>query len=130
VINQITLNLGNLHEVLQQGLYDGPSDLGDTISCIISLSSFHQITRYDTTVLMNYIYPIFPELGDQLRIQFIIEVLISHTYPPGLDPQQLMAEAILFFKHDVKNPLLESESPCFNPLFLPQMTFCDSSQIL
>ncbi|KAJ7862610.1 hypothetical protein B0H14DRAFT_495735 [Mycena olivaceomarginata] len=108
VINQITLNLGNLHEVLQRGLDNSPSDHTDTISCILSLNSFHRITGRDTTILMNYILPMLPELDDQLNIQFTIEVLKSDTHHPGLDPQQLITKAIVLFKH-VKNLHLESQ---------------------
>ncbi|KAJ7796490.1 hypothetical protein B0H14DRAFT_3550792 [Mycena olivaceomarginata] len=107
VMNQITLNLGNLHEVLQRGLDDSLSDHTDTISCILSLNSFHRITGRDTTILMNYIHPMLPELDDQLNIQFTIEILKSYTHPPGVDPQQLITKAIILFKH-VKNPHLES----------------------
>ncbi|KAJ7368944.1 P-loop containing nucleoside triphosphate hydrolase protein, partial [Mycena albidolilacea] len=112
VMNQITLNLGNLHEVLQRGLDDSLSDHTDTISCILSLNSFHRITGRNTIILMNHIHPMFPKLGDQLKkIQFTIEVLQSYTHPPGLDLQQLITEAIVLFKH-VKNSLLESQFYC------------------
>ncbi|KAJ7887623.1 hypothetical protein B0H14DRAFT_3127573 [Mycena olivaceomarginata] len=106
VINQITLNLRNLQEVLQRGLDDSLSDHTDTISCILSLNSFHRITGRDLTILMNYIHPMLPELDDQLNIQFTIEILKSYTHPPGLDLQQLISKAIVLFKH-VKNPHLE-----------------------
>ncbi|KAJ7887526.1 hypothetical protein B0H14DRAFT_1235639 [Mycena olivaceomarginata] len=108
VINQITLNLGNLHEVLQRGLADSLSDHTDTISCILSLNSFHRMTGRGTTILMNYIHPMLPGLDDQLKIQFTIEILKSYTHPPGVDPQQLITKAIVLFKH-VKNPHLESQ---------------------
>ncbi|KAJ7879945.1 hypothetical protein B0H14DRAFT_3769893 [Mycena olivaceomarginata] len=106
VVNQITLNLRNLQEVLQQGLDDSLSDHIDTISCILSLNSFHRITGRGTTILMNHIYPMLPELDDQLNIQCTTEILMSNTHPPGLDPQQLITQAIVLFKH-VKNPHLE-----------------------
>ncbi|KAJ7368932.1 hypothetical protein DFH08DRAFT_983522 [Mycena albidolilacea] len=80
VINQITLNLGNLREVLQRGY-----------------NLLHTIPK---------LLPKNHQLGDQLKIQFTIEVLKAHTYPAGLDPQQLITEAIVLFKH-VGNPLLE-----------------------
>ncbi|KAJ7117622.1 hypothetical protein C8R44DRAFT_575550, partial [Mycena epipterygia] len=36
-LNQITLNLGNLHQVLLQGLQEESPTLADTINCVISL---------------------------------------------------------------------------------------------
>ncbi|KAJ7888445.1 hypothetical protein B0H14DRAFT_3716680, partial [Mycena olivaceomarginata] len=44
VINQITLNLANFHQVLQQGLYNHAPDLGITIHSISSLNSFYRLT--------------------------------------------------------------------------------------
>jgi hypothetical protein len=111
-MNQITLNLGNLHEVLQQELDDSLSDHTDAISCILSLNSFHRTTGRDTIILMNYIHPMLPVADDQLNIQFTIEILKSRTRPPGLDPEQLIAKAIGLFKH-VKNPHLECKSTSF-----------------
>ncbi|KAJ7319118.1 P-loop containing nucleoside triphosphate hydrolase protein [Mycena albidolilacea] len=112
VINQITLILRNLQEVLQQGLDDSLSDYTDTISCILSLNSFHRITGRGTTILMNYIHLMLPELDDQLNIQFTIEILSSYIHPPGVDPQQLITKAIVLLKH-VKNPCLECKSTSF-----------------
>ncbi|KAJ7759823.1 P-loop containing nucleoside triphosphate hydrolase protein [Mycena olivaceomarginata] len=129
VMNQITLNLRNLQEVLQRGLDDSLSDHTDTISCILSLNSFYRITGRGTTILMNYIHPMLPELDDELNIQVTIEILKSYTFHrPGLDPQQLITKAIVLFKR-VKNPHLECKSTSFFKSVVSYIT-PDASTIL
>jgi hypothetical protein len=85
VINQITLNLANLQEVLHHGLYNNAQDFVTTVSSILSLSSFYRITRRGYPVLMDCIHPVLPRLGDQLKIQFTMEILKSYDYWPALD---------------------------------------------
>jgi hypothetical protein len=114
VVNEITLNLGNLHNVLQYGLHENASDVGETIISIISLNSFYRITRVGYTVLMDYLQPILAELGDpSLKIRFITEVLAIAGYHHFIsDPMQCVTEAITLFEQ-VNNPSLECESASF-----------------
>ncbi|KAJ7796123.1 P-loop containing nucleoside triphosphate hydrolase protein, partial [Mycena olivaceomarginata] len=107
VINQITLNLGNFHQVLQQGLYNHTPDLGITIHSISSLNSFHRLTGRGCTVLLDSIRPILPGLDDpQLQLYFIIEVLKSSAYYPIRDREQFLMQAPNMIQH-INNPLLE-----------------------
>ncbi|KAJ7349970.1 hypothetical protein DFH08DRAFT_935806 [Mycena albidolilacea] len=107
VINQITFNLANLQEVLQQGLYGNASDLRDTIYTISSLSSFYRITGRGPAKLMDLVQPMLSGLNDQeLQINFIIEVLKSALYYPSLDGEQLITQALNMIEH-INNPLLE-----------------------
>jgi hypothetical protein len=119
VMNQITLNLANLHEILQQGLCNQAPDLEITIYSISSLNSFYRLTGCGYTVLLDSIEPILPGLDDhQLKIQFITEVLKSFHN----DRQdQLIAQAISLFEH-VNNPLLECECLCSVSYYLFHMT--------
>ncbi|KAJ7353322.1 hypothetical protein DFH08DRAFT_934280 [Mycena albidolilacea] len=107
VINQITLNLANFHQVLQQGLYNHTLDLGITIYSISSLNSFHRLTGRGYTGLLDSILPILPGLNDpQLQLHFITEVLKSYVYYPSLDREQFIMQAPNMIKH-INNPLLE-----------------------
>ncbi|KAJ7744306.1 hypothetical protein B0H14DRAFT_2637294 [Mycena olivaceomarginata] len=95
VIQQITLNLGNLQEVLQQGLYLNAPDLSNTINSILSLNEFHRLTGRGQTMLMHYIQPILMKLGDpHLEIRFSTERLQSWETGPALDAQHLIAQTI------------------------------------
>ncbi|KAJ7865163.1 hypothetical protein B0H14DRAFT_3133491, partial [Mycena olivaceomarginata] len=107
VINQITLNLANFHQVLQQGLYNPTSDLGITIHSISSLNSFYRLTGRGCTGLLDSILPTLPGLDDlQLQLYFIIEVLKSSAYAHSHDREQFITQAPNMIEH-INNPLLE-----------------------
>ncbi|KAJ7878483.1 hypothetical protein B0H14DRAFT_3129952, partial [Mycena olivaceomarginata] len=107
VINQITLNLANFHQVLQQGLYNHTPDLGITIHSMSSLNSFYRLTGRGYTGLLDSILPILPGLDDpQLQLHFITEVLQSSAYYPSLDREQFIMQAPNMIEH-INNPLLE-----------------------
>ncbi|KAJ7349658.1 hypothetical protein DFH08DRAFT_807008 [Mycena albidolilacea] len=109
VVNPIMSNLGNLQQVLQQGLYDSGSNLTDTIHCTLYLNSFQRVTGHGNTQLMGSIQPLLHQLCDpQLEIHFIIEVLKSAQYEPALNPEQLLIRATTLIGH-INNPLLESK---------------------
>ncbi|KAJ7078258.1 hypothetical protein C8R44DRAFT_754928 [Mycena epipterygia] len=106
--NQITSNLGNLHQVLLQGLQSDNPTLADTISCAISLSSFSRQAGYGRHVLMNHIPAALSSIhDDRLEALFIVEVFHSRLYHLIVNPEQLIAQAISHFGkfHDL---LLES----------------------
>ncbi|KAJ7302385.1 hypothetical protein DFH08DRAFT_826711 [Mycena albidolilacea] len=109
VVNQITLNLGNLQEVLQRGLYSSDPNLADTIYCTLSLNSFYRLTGRGSTWLMDHIQSILPQPCDhRLEIHLLIEVLKSYRSYPTHIPEQLITQAITHFQH-VKDHLLESK---------------------
>jgi hypothetical protein len=109
VVNQIILNLANLHEVLQRGLYDNASDLRDMIYCISSLCSFYEVTGRGSTVLVDRVQPILPGLDDYpLRIQFMTEVLMSYNLYPTFDQELFINQAIGMLEN-VNSPVLECE---------------------
>ncbi|KAF8203490.1 hypothetical protein K438DRAFT_1932541 [Mycena galopus ATCC 62051] len=108
VVSQITFNLANLQEVLQQGLYASDLNLADTIYCSISLNSFYRLTARGSVPLMDHIQHILPGTPDcRLKIHFLIEVLRSfghYHHSSGLE--ELIAQGISHLKH-VNDPLLE-----------------------
>jgi hypothetical protein len=111
IVNQITLNLGNLQEVLQRGLHDGHPNLGITIYCILLLNSFYRVTGRGRTMLMDCIPPAFPRPCDhRLETSFLTEVLLSYRQHPTLMPEQLISQAIIHFQH-FNDTVLEGESP-------------------
>jgi hypothetical protein len=130
VINQITLNLGNFHQVLQQGLYNHAPDLGITIHSISSLDSFYRITGRGCTGLLDSILPILPGLDDpQLQLHFIIEVLKSSAYYPSLDKEQFIKQAPNMIEH-INNPLLECKCTSSVSYYLAYMTISQANSFL
>ncbi|KAF8210019.1 hypothetical protein K438DRAFT_1810731 [Mycena galopus ATCC 62051] len=108
VVNQITLNLANLDEVLKRGLYPGALTLAETIYCVFFLNSFCRVTVQGHTPLMNHIQGLLPELCDhQLEICFLLEVLRSPQYWP-LVTQEALAEARGHLGH-INDPVLQAK---------------------
>ncbi|KAJ7891656.1 hypothetical protein B0H14DRAFT_1059691 [Mycena olivaceomarginata] len=103
IVNQITLNLANLQEVLQQGLYAGNPDITEIIYHTLTLNTFHRITGRGETVLMNSIPATFPKPCDhRLEASFLIEAMIStisYRYFPTFTPEQLMCQIREHFQH-------------------------------
>ncbi|KAJ7351353.1 P-loop containing nucleoside triphosphate hydrolase protein [Mycena albidolilacea] len=57
----------------------------------------------------KYIHLILPSLGNhRLEIHFTIEILKSYSYPPGCDPEELVAKAIILLEY-VDDPILKSK---------------------
>ncbi|KAF8171807.1 hypothetical protein K438DRAFT_1773095 [Mycena galopus ATCC 62051] len=107
VVMQITLNLANVQEVLQRGLYLGAPSLADMIYCVLSLNRFYRVTGRDHTVLMDSIQPVFPCPPDhQLETEFLTEVLKTGYYKKAVS-EAVMAQAITKFNH-ITDILLES----------------------
>jgi hypothetical protein len=110
VVIQITLNLGNLQEILRQGLHDGSPNLADTIYCILSLNSFYRVTGHIRTTLMDYIPPVFPRpCNHQLQTSCLIEALLSYRQHSPLMTEPLIAQVMTQFQH-IDDPALECES--------------------
>ncbi|KAJ7789604.1 hypothetical protein B0H14DRAFT_2627067 [Mycena olivaceomarginata] len=106
VIKQITLNLRDLQEVLQQGLYLNALDLVDTIHSILFLYQFHRITGHGQTMLMQYIQHLLMKLGDfHLEVQFSVQMSRSWQAHPTLDAQHLITQTIPLVEH-VNDPIL------------------------
>jgi hypothetical protein len=105
ILNEITLNLGNLQEVLQQGLQAGDPNLVDTMYCTLSLNSFYRLTRGNLSTLMDCIPPILPQPCDhKLEASFLRERLGFYT-PHA---EELLAQAQSHFQH-FNDPTLECE---------------------
>ncbi|KAJ7646451.1 P-loop containing nucleoside triphosphate hydrolase protein [Mycena polygramma] len=81
-IKRLTLNLGNVQEVLRQGLQEANNvALSVTIECTISFSNFSRINGHGYCSLMDHLQEVFPQLSDpQLELQFITELFHSSRY--------------------------------------------------
>jgi hypothetical protein len=131
MIDQITLNLANFHEVLQQGLYNHAPDLEITIHSISSLNSFYKHTGRGYTVLLDIIQHLLPGLDDhRLRIQCTTEILgSSNYYPINCDQEQFITQALSMLEH-INNPLLECE--CTSPVnyYLSHMITSQANSVM
>jgi hypothetical protein len=111
IVTQITLNMGNLYQILSRQLRAGYPDLADAIHCTLSLNSFYRLTMSCRTTLMDSIPTIFLRHGDHhLEAYFLTEELCSHIMNPITDPEVLIAKLMSLFQH-FNDPILECE--CF-----------------
>ncbi|KAJ7467845.1 P-loop containing nucleoside triphosphate hydrolase protein [Mycena galericulata] len=110
-INQITQNLGNVHQVLLQGLHSQNPDLVNTIRCIISFNSFSaHLSNNGPTMLMEKIPKVLPKPCDhRLEVQFVTEVLYTpYVYQSSFNLEALVAQTISHFQY-FNDPILECE---------------------
>ncbi|KAJ7848249.1 hypothetical protein B0H14DRAFT_3673445 [Mycena olivaceomarginata] len=107
VINQITLILGNLQEVLQLGLEKSDPNLLDTIYCALSLNSFYRITGRGHTPLMDTILMSFPQPTDhRVEASFLIELISSRIHMAMVDAEIVILQVLSHIQH-FNDPALE-----------------------
>ncbi|KAJ7147004.1 hypothetical protein C8R44DRAFT_724694 [Mycena epipterygia] len=99
-VKQITLNLGNLHQLLLLELHRDNPDLEDAINCTISLNSFHRRTGRGGTHLMDHIPASFPQpCKHQLEVKYITAVFDATNSQPIINPEHLIDEAMAHLHH-------------------------------
>ncbi|KAJ7082790.1 hypothetical protein C8R44DRAFT_904772 [Mycena epipterygia] len=107
--NQITLNLGNIHQVLLRGLHQDNPTLPDTINCTLLLNRFSRGAGYGRQVLMNHIPAVISWThDDRLQASFIIEVFNCRQLHPIPNPEELITQAECHFAK-FNDLLLESK---------------------
>ncbi|KAF8179549.1 hypothetical protein K438DRAFT_1768911 [Mycena galopus ATCC 62051] len=105
LVNEITLNLGNLQEILHRGLHPKSPTLANTIQCTLSMSSFYLVTGRVRYLLLDNIWPLLPGLSDhQLEIMFLAEVIVYVHYCPVVS-EEMIEQAIIHLNH-TNDPLL------------------------
>ncbi|KAF8196258.1 hypothetical protein K438DRAFT_2122327 [Mycena galopus ATCC 62051] len=96
VVNQITLNLGNIQVLLLQGLNLQSPTFADTIHCAISVNAFYRSTGRDHLPLMDDIPSLLSQLGDhQLETMFLTELLSTRHYRKSVSDKAI-AQAMLY----------------------------------
>ncbi|KAF8176115.1 hypothetical protein K438DRAFT_1770655 [Mycena galopus ATCC 62051] len=107
LVNQITLNLANLQNILQQGLHLNSQTFADTLLCTLSLDRFYGATGQDHSPLLDDIQALLPHLCDQhLETLILIEFCWSWDYWTTVS-EDMVAQAIIHLDH-TNNPHLGS----------------------
>ncbi|KAF8145812.1 hypothetical protein K438DRAFT_2097044 [Mycena galopus ATCC 62051] len=108
LVNEITVNLANLHELLKRGLQDSDSNLADTVGSILSLNSFYRVTGNNWTPLIDDIpSPLLQLCDDKLEITLFCEVIRS-LWVGKMVSQDAIAQEISRFHH-ISDPLLKAQ---------------------
>ncbi|KAJ7493511.1 hypothetical protein FB451DRAFT_1164407 [Mycena latifolia] len=99
-MDQITSNLGNLHQILRRGLDPDSPILKNVIECTILLNLFNRLTGRGWLPLMDVIPSVFAQPCDhRLEARFITERLISQGLHPIQTPESLINEGISHFHY-------------------------------
>jgi hypothetical protein len=93
IVAQITLNFGNIHQILQQGLTPQNPDLEDSITCTLALNGFSRLTSRGWDVLMDSVQAVIQPDDHRLRVQFLTELFNSSNSHSIQDAELLASEA-------------------------------------
>ncbi|KAJ7142990.1 hypothetical protein C8R44DRAFT_846699 [Mycena epipterygia] len=108
-INQITLNLGNLEQILQLELHSPDTHLTDAIKCTLVLNNFRRVTGHGRTRLMDQIPVVFPQPCDhQVEAIYVVEVLHTLFNHPIANVELLVQQGMAHFQH-FHDPGLEAK---------------------
>ncbi|KAK6974326.1 ATPase-AAA-core domain-containing protein [Favolaschia claudopus] len=106
VINQITRNLANLQQILQQGLNSVSSNIKDVIYCVLNLNSFYRITGRQSMPLMDQVESMLPMLADKhIEANFLVEDLLSYRHKWLLSEEWIAENLIPVFNQISDVPL-------------------------
>ncbi|KAF8214677.1 hypothetical protein K438DRAFT_1801937 [Mycena galopus ATCC 62051] len=107
LVHQITLNLANLQNVLQQGLHLNSQMFADTLQCTLSLNGFYNMTGRDHSPLLDNILLLLPHLCDQeLETMVLVQFCWSRDYWTVVS-EDMIAQAIMHLDC-TNNPYLGS----------------------
>ncbi|KAJ7753546.1 hypothetical protein B0H16DRAFT_1886948 [Mycena metata] len=107
-IKHIAQNLGNLHQILLQGLNPQNPDLTHTVSCAFSLNTFNRQTGRSLHALLDLMQPLVQFCGPKLEVLFITEQFRVQYQSTIDDPELLVSQAKSRFQV-LNDPVLESQ---------------------
>ncbi|KAJ6452345.1 P-loop containing nucleoside triphosphate hydrolase protein [Mycena vitilis] len=94
IVAQVSCNLANIQNLLQQGLSHGHADPVDCINCTCYIDQFRHCTRQGEITLMKQIPHVFPLPCDpRLEAYFAVELLYSLQYSHIGDLETLISQA-------------------------------------
>ncbi|KAJ7478196.1 hypothetical protein FB451DRAFT_182425 [Mycena latifolia] len=108
-VSQLTLNLGNIYQVLYHGLNIDNPDIQNSILCTILFNSFRRLTGHSRTTLMDRVATISVGHWDhRVHADFITEQFLSMYHSPISSPELLISQAMGHFRN-FNDPTLECE---------------------
>ncbi|KAF7351523.1 ATPase-AAA-core domain-containing protein [Mycena sanguinolenta] len=99
LVTQITPNLGNLQQLLLQGLNSNNPNLKPIIACTISLNTFNLAIGCGRIGLMDHILPLLQPEDHVLHVQFVTGIFRSLLEQPIPNHEALASQAISHLKH-------------------------------
>ncbi|KAJ6473016.1 hypothetical protein C8R45DRAFT_936054 [Mycena sanguinolenta] len=109
IMKEITLNLGNIHQVLSRALTPQNPALPEAIRWTITLNSFARLTSHGSHVLMHSIQALLPPGDHELAVEFSIEAFLACNYDMIIEDLKLLASEAKAHCQSLSNPTLEAE---------------------
>ncbi|KAJ6472986.1 hypothetical protein C8R45DRAFT_874227, partial [Mycena sanguinolenta] len=109
IMRDITLNLGNIHQVLSRALTPQNPDLQEAIRWTIALDSFARMTGRGSHILMYSIQALLPPEDHQLAVEFIVEALFAKNHGIIVNDCEHMASEGKVQCQTLNDPALEAE---------------------
>ncbi|KAJ7142538.1 hypothetical protein C8R44DRAFT_924127 [Mycena epipterygia] len=106
-VNQITSNLGNLHQLLQLELHPENPDLADVIDYILALSYFSRIMGHGRLALMDCIPTVLPQPCNHRIEAKYITGLFDDVGFQKIDDAELLIQKCMAHFHHFDDPVLE-----------------------
>ncbi|KAK7028476.1 hypothetical protein R3P38DRAFT_3518391 [Favolaschia claudopus] len=129
LIDQITLNLGNLYQIVSIGLTQQNEKLNDTISCLLSLNMFTRTKGYGRHALMECGMPLIHLCTPQLEVQFIIELFGSTLLSAISDAKKLVSRGESQLEK-CNDPNLNSRFYSVVASFHPDITYPEAKHMM
>ncbi|KAJ7440460.1 P-loop containing nucleoside triphosphate hydrolase protein [Mycena latifolia] len=100
IVPRITLNFGNIQNMLMNGLHPNNVDLADTIYCALSLETFSRLTNHHCALLADQILRSLPQTSDHdLEVAVIIQRFDSWRLVSIPDPAALVEQGLQHIHH-------------------------------
>ncbi|KAJ6600491.1 hypothetical protein DFH09DRAFT_1498136 [Mycena vulgaris] len=100
IVPRITLNFGNIQNILLSGLHPSNPDLVDTVYCALSFETFSRLTNHHCTVFKDHILRVLPMLHDhELEVTVITQLFESWRNVPVSTPEALVEQGLHYLKH-------------------------------
>ncbi|KAJ7815182.1 hypothetical protein B0H14DRAFT_2848558 [Mycena olivaceomarginata] len=105
-VDPIILNLGNIQNILRDGLNSDHPDIAETIRFTLLLNRFSRLSGRGRTVLMDLAPAVFPQPPDhRLQTQYITEQFASHSFHLIVNPDSLISRAKSSLEH-IDDPII------------------------
>ncbi|KAJ7089102.1 hypothetical protein C8R44DRAFT_958249 [Mycena epipterygia] len=106
-VHQISLNLGNLHQLLQLELHPENPDLAHVVDYILALNCFSQFMGRGGFTLMDSIPAVFPKpYNHQIEAKYIVELFSAVGTHAIENPELLIQQGMAHFHH-LNDPVVE-----------------------
>ncbi|KAJ6464923.1 hypothetical protein C8R45DRAFT_939766 [Mycena sanguinolenta] len=109
VVRDITLNLGNLHQVLSRTMIPQNPDLPEVTRCAFLLIGFSRVIGRGSFGLINSIQEIILPGDDTLAVKFTIEALLASSNSTIIKDRERLAADAKIHCQTLNDPALEAQ---------------------